>query len=408
MKKLFMMAMMAVAATCVYAGDSDVLKQILSLKKQGEINRAIKENIDKLASDAERAKAYNYLVEVANTKLTKESTKVTQNQMAEQFKQGKVEPYDTAGLYNAAATVLRAAVLCNKYDQMPNEKGKVSPKYAKNNMNRAWTARTQLVNGGQWAAQQGDSKGVLKYWGAFLDNTDDPLFEGVDQKQKEDEKNYFGQVALFTARYAYQDGNMKKAKKYCDLAMRDPEQKSDALNLKLYIMKSDLKTQEDSLKYIKDLKKIYKEDPNNDVVLDNLYNMYGAMKDKEAQGKLLDDALAQNPNNFVALADKGMMAIADNQADEAVKYLRKAAEVKPDNALVWTYLGACLNVQAANAATPTEGKKIYQEAVEILDKAKSLDPDKQLANWGYNRYQAYYGLYGENDPKTKAAEAESH
>jgi hypothetical protein len=29
-----------------------------------------------------------------------------------------------------------------------------------------------------------------------------------------------------------------------------------------------------------------------------------------------------------------------------------------------------------------------------------------MANWGYNRYQAYYGLYGEDDPRTKAAEAD--
>ena len=42
----------------------------------------------------------------------------------------------------------------------------------------------------------------------------------------------------------------------------------------------------------------------------------------------------------------------------------------------------------------------------IDDKAKELDPEKKMANWGYNRYQAYYGLYGEEDPRTKAAEAD--
>ena len=29
---------------------------------------------------------------------------------------------------------------------------------------------------------------------------------------------------------------------------------------------------------------------------------------------------------------------------------------------------------------------------DILDKAKELDPQKAQANWGYNRYQAYYVL----------------
>ena len=50
---------------------------------------------------------------------------------------------------------------------------------------------------------------------------------------------------------------------------------------------------------------------------------------------------------------------------------------------------------------------LYKQAIEAFDKAKELDPDKRMANWGYNRYQAYYGLYGADDPKTKAAEADS-
>ena len=44
--------------------------------------------------------------------------------------------------------------------------------------------------------------------------------------------------------------------------------------------------------------------------------------------------------------------------------------------------------------------------MKYFDKAKELDPDKNMSNWGYNRYNAYYNLYGENDPRTKAAEAE--
>ena len=43
---------------------------------------------------------------------------------------------------------------------------------------------------------------------------------------------------------------------------------------------------------------------------------------------------------------------------------------------------------------------------QAFDKAKELDPDRNQANWGYNRYQAYYGRYGADDPKTKQAEAD--
>ena len=134
--------------------------------------------------------------------------------------------------------------------------------------------------------------------------------------------------------------------------------------------------------------------------------MYEGMKDRAAQTALLDNHLAKYPNSFTALADKGLMAMNDNNAEEAAKWLRKATEAKPDNAVVWTYLGVCLNALAANAADNASGQKIFDEAIVAFDKAKQLDPDKAQANWGYNRYQAYYGRYGADDPKTKQAEAD--
>ena len=155
----------------------------------------------------------------------------------------------------------------------------------------------------------------------------------------------------------------------------------------------NLKTKEDTLNCINKLKQMYEQDSENDVIFENLNNLYDAMKDKAAHAAFLDAHLAKYPNNYVALASKGFMLMEENNAEEAAKWLRKACEAKADNAIVWTYLGVCLNVLAANAT-------------DNFDKAKELDPDKLQAKWGYNRYQAYYGRYGENDPKTKAAEAD--
>jgi hypothetical protein len=48
---------------------------------------------------------------------------------------------------------------------------------------------------------------------------------------------------------------------------------------------------------------------------------------------------------------------------------------------------------------------MMEEAIKHFDRTKELDPDKMIP-WGYNRWSAYSQLYGEDDAKTKAAEAD--
>ena len=171
-------------------------------------------------------------------------------------------------------------------------------------------------------------------------------------------------------------------------------------------MRSSLKNHADSLAFVDQLKQMYAAEPENEVIVDAINGMYEGL-DKKAQVEFLDAHLAKYPNSFTALANKGLMAVNANNAEEGAKWLRKAAAAKPDNAVVYTYLGACLSVQAANENDIAKGKELYKQAIEAFDKAKELDPNKQMANWGYNRYQAYYGLYGADDPHTKAAEEDS-
>ncbi len=400
MKKLMIAAMMVLSASAAFAGDSDALKAVLKAKTYAEAESLVKQNLGSMANDQEKAKAYNYLVDLAMKQFNDQQSIQQMNAITK-----KNDPVDMDAMNEGAYNALMAAQECYKYDQLPNAKGKVAPKY-NGNSTRVWGARIQLVNAGQDAAQKSQNDNVLKYWGTFLDTEDAPLFADK-AKEKEGEKEYLGQVALFAARYAYQAKDMARCEKYCDIAMKDETQKKDALNLKLYTMKDGLKNHADSLAYVDKLKAIYAQDNTNDVILDNLNGMYSSLKMEKEQLELLDNAIAANPKNFVALADKGMYYIAKNDADQAIKCLQEALAVQPENVVVMTYLGACLNVKASNLQDPNGRKVVYQESIKHLDKAKELDPEKAQANWGYNRYQAYYGYYGPNAPETKQAEEES-
>ena len=401
MKKLIVAAMMVLGATSAFAGDSDALKAVMKAKTYAEAEALLKQNLGQLANDAEKAKAYNKLVDLSMKAYNDQQSIMQTNQIMK-----KNDPIDENAMNEGAYNALLNAVECYKYDQLPNAKGKVAPKFG-GNAARVWSARIQLVNAGQTAAQNNKADDVLKYWGAYLDTETDSLFSSIDAKQKESEKEYIGQVALFAARYAYQAKDGARCEKYCDIAMKSEKEAKDALNLKLYVLKDGLKTHADSLSYINKLKDLYAKDANNEVILDGLNSMYSSMRMQKEQEALLDEVLARNPNSFVALANRGMMFIQRNDADNAIKNLKKALDIKPDNVTVMVYLGACYNSKASALQDPNGRKVVYKEAINVLDKAKELDPEKSQANWGYTRYQAYYGYYGPTAAETKKAEEES-
>ncbi|MCR5512869.1 MAG: hypothetical protein K6F43_04825 [Prevotella sp.] len=405
MKKMMMMAMMLVASATAFAGDSDALKAVMKLKIYSDAAQLVKQNLNQMANASEKAKAYNYLVDLAMKKVSKETGTIAENQVGMQMGRAanEIVPYDTLGLADAICDAIYNAIECNKYDQQPNAKGKVAPKFAEKNAQRIWAVRTHLVNIGQEQAHKETKDNALKYWGAFVDSGVDPLFAAMNH---EPEKEYFGQVAFFSGRYAYEAKDMDRANRYFEIAKKDPTQKEDALNFQLYALRTGLKNHADSVASINALKAMYEAEPENDAILDALYGMYDGLKDKAAQVALLDNHLAKYPNSFAALANKGLMAMGENDAVKGAEWLRKAAAAKPDNAVIYTYLGICLSSLAATTEDNAKIKDYYKQAIEAFDKAKELDPEKRMANWGYNRYQAYYGLYGEDDARTKAAEAD--
>ena len=400
-----MMAMMLVASATAFAGDSDALKAVLKSKNYAEAAQLVKQSVGQMANDAEKAKAYNHLVDLAMNKVVKQTSIIAENQLGMQMGRDAKEivPYDTLGLADAICEAIYDAIECNKYDQLPNAKGKIDPKFAEKNAARIWAVRSHLVNIGQEQAHHETKTLALKYWGAFVDSGTNPLF---DTQNHEPEKEYFGQVALFSGRYAYEEKDNERGDRYIAIAKKDPSQEKDALATQLYYIRTGLTTHADSVAAINRMKALYESDPENDALLDALFSMYDGARDKAAQAALLDSHLAKYPNSFAALANKGLMAMGENNAEKGAEWLRKAAASKPDNAVVYTYLGICLSSLAATTEDGAKSKDYYKQAIDAFDKAKELDPDKQMANWGYNRYQAYYGLYGEDDPRTKAAEAD--
>lgn len=400
MKKILLVVAMAVAATSTFA-QGDALKALLKAKTYSEAKSILNGGLASMTND-QKAKAYNKMVQLSMEKIHKEEAIISGNQVAQQLKQDKIEPYDTVGYCNAIYTALRDAIECDKYDNMPNAKGKVAPKFHKANQEALWGLRTNLINAGQDASRLNNQNEAYKFFSMYVESSTAPLFADRDKSKGVDQ--YVGEVARVSAVIAFQNKDMETANKYCDVALKDTASYKDALNLKMYLMQQGLKTREDSVKCVQQFETLYAND-KSETIFSNYASMLGNLGMKDKQSQVISEKLAENPNCFSAYAIMGQTEMNDSQWDAAVEDFKKAIQADPKKPLIYTFLGYCLNQKAAGLGTLAEQKKVLEESVKYLEKARELDPDRSEAKWGYPLYQCYYTLYGENDSRTKEVKA---
>lgn len=401
-----MAVLMFLTTSAAFAAESDALKAVMKAKTYAEASALLKSSLEQMASPAEKAKAYNHLVQLSMDKYNTEGAIIDAN-LAAAAAQKPQTPYDTIGIGNAAYNILVDAIECNKYDQMPDAKGKVKPKYAEVNRDLALKARNTLVGVGNEYASKGDMDGVLKFWGTFLDTDDDPFLN----VNKEQEVNFIGQVAYYTALYANQAKQFDKALKYVEIAVKDPQLATEATNLRFSLKQDRLTTKEDTLTFVSELKTFYADHPDSEAAFGTLCNLYANMDATEEVMKLVNEKLAVDPNNFLAWTLKGQNEMNNAQTaenadwDTPIASFKKAIEIDGTNPQVLNYLGFCINSKAAQISDNRNAQKeLFKESLQYLERAKEIDPNRERANWAYPLYQCYYIVYSANDPRTKELE----
>lgn len=400
MKKLMILAMMATSAVSAFA-QGDVFKSIMKANDYAEAEKLLNDNLGSL-SDEQKAKAYNKLVDFAVSKIQKEEATISTNQIRVQMQQGDPEAYDTLGYYTASYWAIKNGIECDKYDNMPNAKGKISPKFHKENQTRLLRYRTNLINGGQYSATINNENDALNNYALYVESASSPLFAEAVKAGGRDE--WLGEVARVAAVYSYNAKDFDRASRYCDVALNDTATYKDALGLKLYIMQQSMKTREDSLKCLNDFETLYAKDDNQQVFT-SLAELYGKLGMDDKQMSIINARLAKEPNNFDAWALKGQTEMNAKKWDDAIADFKKAISIDGKQALLYTYLGFTLNSKASEMDNAAEQKKLLTESLTYLEKARDLDPSRKDANWSYPLYQCYYSLYGENDSRTKELEA---
>lgn len=400
MKKMMIAAMMLVSASTAFA--QDLVKQI-SKADYAAAAEMLKNNLGSLSAE-QKAKCYNALVDKNASAFNKAYETFVLNQQL--GKKDKIE-------YVSTMQGIKDAMECDIYDNQPNDKGKVAPKFNKKNAGRLAPNRVLLIFGGQEAQEAGNNDLAYEYYKVYTESGAAPMFE---ESVKDGKDQNLGQVARVAAVMAYQRKDYASAEKYVDIALKDPEMVKEATNLKLAILGAQLDTKEDSLKYVQKLEGIYAADNNNDAVLSTLCTFYESVGQKDKVLPLVEKKLAADPNNFTALALKGDIQMRNEQLDEAAETLKKALAVCPAESKVAlnAAVGDCYFFKAQERVNNYKGQlapttkqvfaDVFKQAIEYYEYARDLDVDKvEKSRYAYRLYGATDFVYGSDDPKTKAA-----
>ncbi|MBQ8155775.1 MAG: hypothetical protein IJ082_05585 [Prevotella sp.] len=391
MKKLMMMAMMLVASATAFAGDSDALKAILKAKNYAEAEALVKSSLSQLASDQEKAKAYNKLVDLAYEKFKKEDDTRTTNQVMQ-----KNDPIDTEGMVKAGINALNAALECDKYDILPDAKGKVKPAFQKKNQDRLQNVRIGLLNAGFQYANDNKNEEVFDCLNPYLLTAEAPLFKDIEAVKNDPNK---GACAFYAGRAALQLKNNARAAEIFKIGVQDTAKQVHDLcfDLLIYTLGLTRETAADSAKYLNDMKDLYKQYPDNEQVYASLSDAINATGDEATVLKLADEHLAKFPSSALPHVYKAFIAQGHKKYEEAIAEWNLVPETQPNYVQFVYYRAVCkYNMAAdfneANAdirtgrLTPDNDKKyrdMLNAAQTDFEKAQQLDPDQLTVKWGY-------------------------
>ena len=393
-----MMAVATLVAVTAGAQNKDFQKLIKAASAYQEAMGVLNSNLSGLSAE-DKALGYNKLVDLALDKFNKENNIQLTNQVTQ-----KNDPFDKAGMVEAAVNAIKAAMECDKYDQMPNAKGKLAPKFRKKNAERVVVARNALLNAGQDLYNDKNFKAAEEVFGLFVDSRKDPLFSETDFS-KED---FYTQIAYFAALAAYNNHDYAAASRYADLCKDDANYANDAMDVKVLSMKAQLQTKEDSVKYMNDLKALHAQEPQNERYFSLLTEYYQVTQDNAAKKALIDEQVAKFPSKM-AWALKGESEMNDSNWKDAIAAYKKSLEMDSEFLQVRYNLALCENQQAialreaAGGNMTPEVKEYLQNSIDNLLIIKEKDPNRETVNWAYTLYQAYY-LIGD---EAKAKELES-
>lgn len=309
---------------------------------------------------------------------------------------------DTAKLYNSLAKMFEYYTKCDEVEQAKVQSGELKkPKLRKKLAKTLAAVRSNLTNGGSEAYNSGNYADALKYFGLYVDASQNPMF-AEEEAVKNDTLNPL--IACYAALAANSLDDKAAVIKYATIGKTHKEEGYRALMCLAEAYGKGEQT--DSVKWLEVIKEGSEKFPTQEYFIGNLMDYYIQKGQVDTALSEIDAILAKNETPYF-LYVKGVLQYEKKDYDNAIATFNSLI-AKNDGFVgeAYSQIGNCYFFPAQElveenskismddpkyAANEAKIKELYEKAVPNYEKAKELKPDnKQL--WGQFLLNIYWKL----------------
>lgn len=321
----------------------------------------------------------------------------------EQFK-GK----DSLQLYRNIIASVKASFESNDIDTQPNKKGKIKPQFLRENLQRITKLYPRLIDAGIYLSKQSAYREEgMQALDLYLSHRKNLLVSDLPDES--------GLAAYYLAYYHFAQRSYAKADEYANMALQYDETALEAAEIKAECMYAQMANEDDSLKYLAVLRKLYEIEPTSDTYFSWIMRFYQKPTAKFNLENFVDRELEEGHQSPIPWILKGEIAMRAKRWDEALEAYQTADEIDPTSVPVAFNIGVCLNMKGVElykvfiaqqekneAASSDAYKSVFAQARNYLERVRAKDPHRKRVDWLRPLYMVYTILKDD----IKAAELE--
>ena len=316
-------------------------------------------------------------------------------------------------MYEALYGILPYFQKAYELDQLPNEKGKVKPKYTKDIKSILSANHVYLFNGGAYYFDKQEYKKAYDFFNQYVEISELPMFAGTQTAEKD---STFMTVQFYAAAAASLAKDSRLAIAALERAKNTPYRQYDVYQYLCYEY-GEARTAQDSVMLEKTFEEGMQVFPDSAIFLNNLINTYIYSNRNEKALEMLNVAIQKNPNDanlynvMGRVYETGLKDYAN-----AEKNFQIALEKDPNLTDALSNIGRIYYNQGVNKLSEANmindskkyqeelsmAKDLFKKALPYYKKAHEAEPEKM------DNMIALRGIYYNLNmgPELEAIEAE--